>query len=211
MECPVTYCAHKPFVTWCKYSGRNCLPLEIGPRQHTGWEDQDQVSVFTLHFEPVHPSDDGWYSCSIDFNSEVMDSNIITLHVTERTQNDSEYHLITVSDIPGATNASGPPTMEERASRTWLLYSLLPLVALLLLLACFCLVSFLKRHQDGLQFPSALMCHTLGICFPALMDFLAFFFFFFLDNDSWGTTGFHWKTECIMVRHTHHNPRLALL
>lgn len=82
MECPVTYCAQRPNVTWCKYSGKNCLPLETEPRQHTDWEDKDQVSVFTLHFEPVYPSDDGSYGCSIDFNSEVINSNIIALHVT---------------------------------------------------------------------------------------------------------------------------------
>ncbi|CAO2631868.1 B- and T-lymphocyte attenuator [Lemmus lemmus] len=152
MECPVTYCAQRPNVTWCKYSGGNCLPLEIGPRQHTGWEDQDQVSVFTLHFEPVHPSDNGSYSCSTDYNSEVMDSNIITLHVRGECSTLTSYSFSTVSDILGATNASGPPTMENRASKTWLFYRLLPLVALLLLLVCFCLVSFLKRHQGVLQF-----------------------------------------------------------
>ncbi|XP_005345081.1 B- and T-lymphocyte attenuator isoform X1 [Microtus ochrogaster] len=146
MECPVTYCAQRPNVTWCKYSGGNCLPLEIGPQQHTGWEDKDGGSVFTLHFEPVYLSDDGSYSCSVNFNSEIINSNIICLHVTDRTQNYSEHHSI-MSNIPGATNASGPPTMEERGSRTWLLYSLLPVVPLLLLLACFCLVCFLKRHQ----------------------------------------------------------------
>ncbi|KAH0512816.1 B- and T-lymphocyte attenuator, partial [Microtus ochrogaster] len=151
MECPVTYCAQRPNVTWCKYSGGNCLPLEIGPQQHTGWEDKDGGSVFTLHFEPVYLSDDGSYSCSVNFNSEIINSNIICLHVTA------------VSNIPGATNASGPPTMEERGSRTWLLYSLLPVVPLLLLLACFCLVCFLKRHQGGLQFPSDLMCHTFEV------------------------------------------------
>ncbi|KAM7322057.1 hypothetical protein ACRRTK_018898 [Alexandromys fortis] len=147
MKCPVAYCAQRPNVTWCKYSGPNCLPLEIGPQQHTGWEDKDHGSVFTLHFEPVYRSDDGSYGCSVDFNSDIINSNIITLHVTERTQNDSEHSPTTVSDTPGATNASGPPIMEERGSRTWLLYSLLPVVALLLLLACFCLVCFLKRHQ----------------------------------------------------------------
>lgn len=141
MECPVTYCAQRPNVTWCKYSGQNCLPLEIEPRQHTGWEDKDHGSVFILQFESVYPSDDGLYGCSVDFNSDVINSNIITLNVTGRSQNYSENHLIS------ATNASGPPTMEERGSRTWLLYSLLPVVALLLLLACFCLVCFLKRHQ----------------------------------------------------------------
>ncbi|XP_038202576.1 B- and T-lymphocyte attenuator isoform X2 [Arvicola amphibius] len=146
MECPVIYCAQRPNVTWCKYSGGHCLPLETGPWQHTGWEDKDQGSVFTLHFEPVYPSDNGSYSCSTGINSDVINSNIIALHVTERTQNYSEHHLI-MSDIPGATNASGPPTIEERGSKTWLLYSLLPVVALLLLLACFCLVCFLKRHQ----------------------------------------------------------------
>nr|XP_048278432.1 B- and T-lymphocyte attenuator-like isoform X2 [Myodes glareolus] len=146
MKCPVTYCAQRPNVTWCKYSGKDCLPLEIGPQQHTSWEDEDQAPAFTLHFESVYPSDNGSYGCSVDFTSYVINSNIIVLHVTERTQNYSEHHL-TMSDIPGATNASGPPTMEETGSRTWLLYSLLPLVPLLLLLACFCLVCFLKRHQ----------------------------------------------------------------
>ncbi|XP_041911749.1 cell surface glycoprotein CD200 receptor 5-like, partial [Arvicola amphibius] len=83
MECPVIYCAQRPNVMWCKYSGGHCLPLETGPWQHTGWEDKDQGSVFTLHFEPVYPSDNGSYSCSIYFNSEVINSNIIALHVTD--------------------------------------------------------------------------------------------------------------------------------
>ena len=80
MECPVAYCAQRPNMTWCKYSGQNCLPLEIGPRQRTGWEDHG--SAFTLHFEPVYPSDDGSYSCSVNINSEIINSNIITLSVT---------------------------------------------------------------------------------------------------------------------------------
>ena len=81
MKCPVTYCAQRPNVTWCKYSGKNCLPLVIGPWQHTGWEDEDQISAFTLHFEPVIPSDDGSYGCSINFNSDIINSNIIDIHV----------------------------------------------------------------------------------------------------------------------------------
>nr|XP_048278564.1 B- and T-lymphocyte attenuator-like [Myodes glareolus] len=82
MKCPVTYCAQRPNVTWCKYSGKDCLPLELGPRQHTDWEDEDQVPAFTLRFEPVYLSDDGWYGCSIDFTSYVINSNITVLHVT---------------------------------------------------------------------------------------------------------------------------------
>ncbi|CAH6792372.1 Btla [Phodopus roborovskii] len=146
IECPVTYCVHRPNVTWCKYNGRNFLPLEIGPQQHTSWEEKNQVSVFILHFEPIYPRDDGLYRCSTDVNSEVINSHIIAINVTEKTQKGSENHLI-MSDIPDATSASGPSTMEERVDRTWLLYSLLPLVAIPLLLICFCLVCFLKRHQ----------------------------------------------------------------
>ncbi|XP_006521971.1 B- and T-lymphocyte attenuator isoform X2 [Mus musculus] len=73
----------------------------------------------------------------------------------ERTQNSSEHPLI-ISDIPDATNASGPSTMEERPGRTWLLYTLLPLGALLLLLACVCLLCFLKRIQGKEKKPSDL-------------------------------------------------------
>ncbi|XP_063126755.1 B- and T-lymphocyte attenuator isoform X2 [Rattus norvegicus] len=74
----------------------------------------------------------------------------------ERTQNCSEHPLITASDIPNATNASGPSTMEERPGRTWLLYALLPLGTSLLLLACVCLLCFLRRIQGKEKKPSDL-------------------------------------------------------
>ncbi|ERE76945.1 b- and T-lymphocyte attenuator-like protein [Cricetulus griseus] len=156
IECPVTYCVHRPNVTWYKYSEKNFLPLVIGPHQRTTWDENQKLSVFILHFEPIHLKDNGSYRCSTNINSEVINSHAITINVTERTQNDSKHHLITVSDIPDAINASGPPTMEERADKTWLLYRLLPLVALPLLLVCFCLVCFLKRHQGKEKKPSDL-------------------------------------------------------
>ncbi|XP_076404997.1 B- and T-lymphocyte attenuator [Peromyscus maniculatus bairdii] len=156
IKCPVTYCDHRPNVTWCKYSGKQCLPFEFGPQKHTSWEEKPEASVFILHFKPINASDGGSYSCSTNFNSNVIYSRTITINVTERTQNDSEHHLITPSDIPDATNASGPPTTEERLDMIWLLYSLLPLGALPLLLACFCLVCFLKRRQGKGKMPSDL-------------------------------------------------------
>lgn len=163
IECPVTYCAHRPNVTWCKYSGRNFLPLEIGPQQRTSWEEKHQFSVFSLHFEPIYPRDNGLYICSTDVNSVVINSHTIAINVTERTQNDSKHHLITVSDIPDAFNTSGPPTMEERTGKTWLLYRLLPLVALPLLLVCFCLLCFLKRHQGKGKKPSDLAGREINL------------------------------------------------
>ncbi|XP_075808088.1 cell surface glycoprotein CD200 receptor 2-like [Microtus pennsylvanicus] len=106
MECPVTYCAQRPNVTWCKYSGKNCLPLEIGPRQHTGWEDKVYGSVFTLHFEPVYPSDVGSYSCSVNFNSVVINSNIIALHVTESRCSGMDWNQMTQSSSLPMTEIS---------------------------------------------------------------------------------------------------------
>ncbi|NP_001032808.2 B- and T-lymphocyte attenuator isoform 1 precursor [Mus musculus] len=156
IQCPVKYCVHRPNVTWCKHNGTICVPLEVSPQLYTSWEENQSVPVFVLHFKPIHLSDNGSYSCSTNFNSQVINSHSVTIHVTERTQNSSEHPLITVSDIPDATNASGPSTMEERPGRTWLLYTLLPLGALLLLLACVCLLCFLKRIQGKEKKPSDL-------------------------------------------------------
>lgn len=156
IECPVTYCVHRPNVTWCKHNGTRCVPLEVGPQLHTSWVENDQASAFVLYFEPIHLSDDGAYTCSANLNSEVINSHSVVIHVTERTQNCSEHPLITASDIPNATNASGPSTMEERPGRTWLLYALLPLGTSLLLLACVCLLCFLRRIQGKEKKPSDL-------------------------------------------------------
>lgn len=151
--CPVKHCVHRPNVTWCKHNGTIFVPLEVGPQRYTSWEDNQ--SVFVLHFEPIHLSDDGLYRCSTNLNSEVVNSHAVAIHVTERTQNYSEHPLI-ISDIPDATNVTGPSSMKERPDRTWLLYTLFPLGAVLLLLACVCLLCFLKRIQGKEKKPSDL-------------------------------------------------------
>ncbi|XP_028641063.1 B- and T-lymphocyte attenuator isoform X2 [Grammomys surdaster] len=155
ITCPVTYCVHRPNVTWCKHNGTSCLPLEIGPQLRTSWEENRKNSVFILHFEPIRLSDNGSYSCSTNVSSVVVNSHAVTIHVTERTQNYSEHPLI-ISDIADATNASGPSPMEERPGRTWLLYTLLTLGALFLLLACVGMLCFLKRIQGKEKKPSDL-------------------------------------------------------
>lgn len=82
IECPVTYCVHRPNVTWCKHNGTRCVPLEVGPQLHTSWVENDQASAFVLYFEPIHLSDDGVYTCSANLNSEVINSHSVVIHVT---------------------------------------------------------------------------------------------------------------------------------
>nr|1XAU_A Chain A, B- and T-lymphocyte attenuator [Mus musculus] len=89
IECPVKYCVHRPNVTWCKHNGTIWVPLEVGPQLYTSWEENRSVPVFVLHFKPIHLSDNGSYSCSTNFNSQVINSHSVTIHVRERSQNSS--------------------------------------------------------------------------------------------------------------------------
>lgn len=86
--------------------------------------------------------------------------------------------------------------MEERPGRTWLLYALLPLGTSLLLLACVCLLCFLRRIQGGLQFPFALYATQLEFLFLGPIHF-QLVIVFFLARNARGTTGFQQKTEWI--------------
>nr|XP_027791848.1 B- and T-lymphocyte attenuator isoform X2 [Marmota flaviventris] len=148
MECPVKYCAKRPNMTWCKFNGTQCFQLGDRLQPHTSWEERQNISVFFLHFEPVLPSDNGSYSCHAYFQSFVSPSHSITLYVTEQTRNNSEPQI-------NAPTASGPPSKEEVADKPWLLYSLLPVGGLsLLIIACFCLFCYLKRHQGKQKKPS---------------------------------------------------------
>lgn len=81
IECPVKYCVHRPHVTWCKHNGTIWVPLEVGPQLYTSWEENRSVPVFVLHFKPIHLSDNGSYSCSTNFNSQVINSHSVTIHV----------------------------------------------------------------------------------------------------------------------------------
>ncbi|XP_023407589.1 B- and T-lymphocyte attenuator isoform X1 [Loxodonta africana] len=150
LECPVTYCANRPNVTWCKFKGIQCLALWDGLRQHTSWEERKNISTFILHFEQVLASDNGSYRCMADtFTSGLITSHSVTISVTARTQNNSEHLLITFANISDATSASGPPSQDETANRKWLLYSLLPLGGLSpLLITCFCLFCCLRKCQE---------------------------------------------------------------
>ncbi|KAL2805118.1 B- and T-lymphocyte attenuator isoform 1 precursor [Daubentonia madagascariensis] len=127
LECPVKYCDDRPNVTWCKLNGSSCLGDTF--QQHTSWKEGKNISVFILHFEPVLPSDNGSYRCSVKLSSKLITSHSTNIYVTD------------------STSASGRPSKEEMADRPWLLHILLPLGGLLLLITCFCLFCCLRWHQ----------------------------------------------------------------
>lgn len=83
VECPVEHCGLRPNVTWCKFSGRDCLHLGDPPHVHTSWKEKQNTQVFILHFEPVHPTDNGSYVCWANLTSgAVVRSHSIIINVT---------------------------------------------------------------------------------------------------------------------------------
>ncbi|XP_063577843.1 B- and T-lymphocyte attenuator isoform X2 [Pongo abelii] len=79
LECPVKHCANRPHVTWCKLNGTTCVKLED---RQTSWKEENNISFFILHFEPVLPNDNGSYRCSANFQSNLIESHSTTLYVT---------------------------------------------------------------------------------------------------------------------------------
>lgn len=148
LKCPVSYCANRPNVTWCKLEEKSCSYLRNRPQTHTSWEAKDNISIFVLHFDQVLVSDNGSYRCSANIPPGVIESHSITVIVTERTQNNSEHPLI------NATSASATTSKEETADKRWILYSFLPLGGLPLLITCFYLFFCLRRHQGKQKKPS---------------------------------------------------------
>nr|XP_045758817.1 B- and T-lymphocyte attenuator [Mirounga angustirostris] len=148
LKCPVKYCTNRPNVIWCKLEGKSCLSLGYKLQGYTSWNENENISVFILHFNHMLPGDTGSYRCSANFSSGLVESHSVTINVTEWTRNNSEYPLI------NTTSASGPPSTEMMDDRQWMLYSLLPLGALLLLITCFYLFCCLRRHQAEQKKPS---------------------------------------------------------
>ncbi|XP_019507758.1 PREDICTED: B- and T-lymphocyte attenuator isoform X1 [Hipposideros armiger] len=154
LECPVGLCVNKSNVAWCKFKDQRCLYLGDRHRGHMNWEYMKNVSVFILHFDQVLASDNGSYRCSLNTSSGLRESHLITVYVTERTQNYSERPLITLINISDTTSAPGPAPIEDMGDRRWILYSLPPLVGLPLLITCCCLFCYLRRYQGEQKKPS---------------------------------------------------------
>ncbi|XP_059247959.1 B- and T-lymphocyte attenuator isoform X1 [Mustela nigripes] len=147
LKCPVKYCTNRPDVIWCKLEGKSCLSFRNKHHTYTSWDKKENISAFILHFNRVLPDDNGSYRCSANLSSGLVESHSITINVTEWTRNNSEYPLITSTHISDTTSASGPPSAQVTDERQWMLYSLLPLGALILLIICFYLFCCLRRHQ----------------------------------------------------------------
>ncbi|XP_062032663.1 B- and T-lymphocyte attenuator isoform X1 [Lepus europaeus] len=136
LKCPVKYCGHRPNVTWCKLNGTNYLPLVDRPQIHMSWKEGENISDFILHFESVHPSDNGSYRCSANSTSHVIHSHSTAIYVTD------------------TKSASRPPSKKEMADSPWLLYGLLASGGLpLLLITCFCLLCCLRGHPGKQKKP----------------------------------------------------------
>lgn len=148
LECPVALCVNKSNVAWCKFKDQRCLYLGDRHRGHMNWDNMKNVSVFILHFDQALASDNGSYRCSLNTSSGLRESHLITVYVTERTQNYSERPLINTASAPG------PAPIENMGDRRWILYSLPPLGGLSLLITCCCLFCYLRRHQGEQKKPS---------------------------------------------------------
>ncbi|XP_042532867.1 B- and T-lymphocyte attenuator isoform X5 [Dipodomys spectabilis] len=94
MECPVKYCVSRPNVSWCKFNGSDCLPFGSKVSSYTSWEEKKNISIFSLHFHSVLPTDNGSYRCYVNFSSQLITSHSIVINVTEQSQNNSERPLI---------------------------------------------------------------------------------------------------------------------
>uniref|UniRef100_A0A8C7B749 B and T lymphocyte associated n=1 Tax=Neovison vison TaxID=452646 RepID=A0A8C7B749_NEOVI len=136
LKCPVKYCTKRPDVIWCKLEGKSCLSFRYKHHTYTSWDEKENISAFILHFNHVLPDDTGSYRCSANFSSGLVESHSITINVTD------------------TTSASGSPSAEVTDERQWMLYSLLPLGALILLIICFYLFCCLRRHQAEQKKPS---------------------------------------------------------
>ncbi|XP_032204849.1 B- and T-lymphocyte attenuator isoform X1 [Mustela erminea] len=148
LKCPVKYCTNRPDVIWCKLEGKSCLSFRYKHHTYTSWDEKENISAFILHFNRVLPDDTGSYRCSANLSSGLVESHSITINVTEWTRNNSKYPLITSTHISDTTSASGPPSAKVTDERQWMLYSLLPLGALILLTICVYLFCCLRRHQE---------------------------------------------------------------
>uniref|UniRef100_A0A673STU8 B and T lymphocyte associated n=1 Tax=Suricata suricatta TaxID=37032 RepID=A0A673STU8_SURSU len=102
LECPVKYCTKKPFVTWCKLEGKNCLPLEYKLLGYTRWKDSENGSVFILHFNLMLANDTGSYRCSANFTFGVVESHSVTIYVTaeKKEPSDTGGREVNLVDIP---------------------------------------------------------------------------------------------------------------
>ncbi|KAM5281130.1 B- and T-lymphocyte attenuator [Ctenodactylus gundi] len=81
LECPVKHCVGQPKVTWCKFSGKNCLHLKDSQHLRTSWKEGQNTSFFVLHFEPLLSSDNGSYRCSINLSSKLIESHSTFINV----------------------------------------------------------------------------------------------------------------------------------
>ncbi|XP_025729943.1 B- and T-lymphocyte attenuator isoform X3 [Callorhinus ursinus] len=102
LKCPVKYCTNRPNVIWCKLEGKSCLSLGYKLQGYTSWNENENISVFILHFNHMLPGDTGSYRCSANFSSGLVESHSVTINVTaeQKKLSDTAGREINLVDIP---------------------------------------------------------------------------------------------------------------
>ncbi|XP_027723194.1 B- and T-lymphocyte attenuator isoform X3 [Vombatus ursinus] len=153
LKCPVNQCGENLNVSWIKENGTQSSQIRDGLRESRPWDKEKNLTIFSLHFDPVLDDDGGSYQCIVNFpKKSLFSSHHINVCVT------SEYQLQS-PDIY-VTNSTEAPLEQrpENVTRPWLLY-MLPSMGLLCIFILTCLSLFFwqrkkrakqKKHPDTL-------------------------------------------------------------
>ncbi|XP_068925937.1 B- and T-lymphocyte attenuator isoform X2 [Petaurus breviceps papuanus] len=152
LNCPVNQCGENLKVSWVKANGTESSPIRNGLWESTSWDKEKNLTVFSLHFDPVLKDNNGSYRCLANYTKKsIIYSHFINIYVT------SEYQLqnpdIYVTNSTEASLEQRP----EKETRPWLHYMLVS-VGLLCILIPTCLGLFFwqkkkakqKKHPDTL-------------------------------------------------------------
>ncbi|XP_036601437.1 B- and T-lymphocyte attenuator, partial [Trichosurus vulpecula] len=153
LNCPVNQCGENLNVSWVKVNGTESFRLRDGLRETRSWDKEKNLTMFSLHFDPVLEGDSGSYLCTVGFTKKSLSSShIININVTSEYQVESPDIYV--------TNSTEAPLEQrpEKETRPWLLY-MLPSMGLLCILIFTCLGLFFwqrkkqakqKKHPDAL-------------------------------------------------------------
>ncbi|XP_027723184.1 B- and T-lymphocyte attenuator isoform X2 [Vombatus ursinus] len=140
LKCPVNQCGENLNVSWIKENGTQSSQIRDGLRESRPWDKEKNLTIFSLHFDPVLDDDGGSYQCIVNFpKKSLFSSHHINVCVTNSTEAPLEQR-------------------PENVTRPWLLY-MLPSMGLLCIFILTCLSLFFwqrkkrakqKKHPDTL-------------------------------------------------------------
>ncbi|XP_020862833.1 B- and T-lymphocyte attenuator isoform X2 [Phascolarctos cinereus] len=140
LKCPVKQCGENLNVSWIKENGTQSSQIRDGLWESRPWDKEKNLTMFSLHFDPVLDGDGGSYQCIVNFSKKsLFSSHHINVYITNSTEAPLEQR-------------------PENETRPWLLYMLLSM-GLLSIFILTCLGLFFwqrkkrakqKKHPDTL-------------------------------------------------------------